>query len=200
GQGRRAVTSSRASGSREPLAPTAATAWGPCSTTRPASPVTTRAAPAGRARQPRTARSWHRSRTIGVLNPPPRPGVVGPAAKNVQIVTPFRNDRDSNPAASIGRMGGFLGGMMRAVFGGSSAKRAVARPEPPKIESDPPARQEADIKKEVDLKKEAVRKEREELAKIHPGLRTARSVVLHRFGTGEEYTAWRQGIVGFPSF
>jgi CxxC motif-containing protein (DUF1111 family) len=37
-----------------------------------------------------------------------------------------------------------------------------------------------------------------ELVKAHPGFRTARSIVLHRFGTDEKYEQWRQGFVGFP--
>lgn len=38
--------------------------------------------------------------------------------------------------------------------------------------------------------------ERERLARIHPGFRTAGSVVLHRFGTEPEYAAWRQTLAG----
>lgn len=36
--------------------------------------------------------------------------------------------------------------------------------------------------------------QREQLARIHPGFRTAGSVVLHRFGTEPEYAAWRQTL------
>jgi CxxC motif-containing protein (DUF1111 family) len=38
--------------------------------------------------------------------------------------------------------------------------------------------------------------QREQLARIHPGFRTAGSVVLHRFGTEPEYAAWRQTLAG----
>ena len=36
-----------------------------------------------------------------------------------------------------------------------------------------------------------------ELVKAHPGFRTARSVVLHRFGTDDKYEQWRQTFIGF---
>ena len=35
------------------------------------------------------------------------------------------------------------------------------------------------------------------LVKTHPGFRTSRSVVLHRFGTEGDYESWRQSILGF---
>ena len=34
------------------------------------------------------------------------------------------------------------------------------------------------------------------LVKTHPGFRTSRSVVLHRFGTEDDYESWRQSIMG----
>ena len=37
-----------------------------------------------------------------------------------------------------------------------------------------------------------------ELVKAHPGFRTARSVVLHRFGTDEKYEQWRSTLLGIP--
>ncbi|HWE36099.1 MAG TPA: di-heme oxidoredictase family protein [Isosphaeraceae bacterium] len=37
---------------------------------------------------------------------------------------------------------------------------------------------------------------RDAMAKLHPGLVSARSVVLHRFGTGPDYDAWRLGLLG----
>jgi CxxC motif-containing protein (DUF1111 family) len=43
------------------------------------------------------------------------------------------------------------------------------------------------------------RQQREQLAEIHPGFRTAGSVVLHRFGTEPEYAAWRQKLAGGQS-
>ena len=36
------------------------------------------------------------------------------------------------------------------------------------------------------------------LVKAHPGFRTARSIVLHQFGTEDKYEQWRQTFVGFP--
>jgi CxxC motif-containing protein (DUF1111 family) len=37
------------------------------------------------------------------------------------------------------------------------------------------------------------------LVKTHPGFRTSRSVVLHRFGTEADYESWRQSLLGFPA-
>ena len=37
------------------------------------------------------------------------------------------------------------------------------------------------------------------LIAAHPGFRTSRSVVLHRFGTEDKYESWRQSILGFNS-
>ena len=37
-----------------------------------------------------------------------------------------------------------------------------------------------------------------ELVKAHPGFRTARSIVLHHFGTDDKYEQWRQTLVGMP--
>ena len=42
--------------------------------------------------------------------------------------------------------------------------------------------------------------EREELAKVHPGFRTASSVVLHRFGTDANYAAWRHELAADSTF
>ena len=36
------------------------------------------------------------------------------------------------------------------------------------------------------------------LVKAHPGFRTARSIVLHQFGTEDKYEQWRQTFVGVP--
>jgi len=37
------------------------------------------------------------------------------------------------------------------------------------------------------------------LVKTHPGFRTSRSVVLHRYGTEGDYESWRQSTLGFHS-
>ena len=50
---------------------------------------------------------------------------------------------------------------------------------------------------------QAIKRESARLAKIHPGFRTARSVVLHRFGLDPRYAAFRTkltGVGGFPGF
>ena len=38
-----------------------------------------------------------------------------------------------------------------------------------------------------------------ELAKVHAGFASARSVVLHRFGTDPSYERWRLGLLGIPA-
>lgn len=52
-------------------------------------------------------------------------------------------------------------------------------------------------KREVDPARKALL---EELKELHPGLAKTRSVVLHRFGTDGEYSAWRQKLLfGSPA-
>ena len=38
------------------------------------------------------------------------------------------------------------------------------------------------------------------MIKKHPGFKTSRSVVLHRFGTGDDYESWRQSLLGLENF
>jgi hypothetical protein len=45
-----------------------------------------------------------------------------------------------------------------------------------------------------------IRKQKAELAKIHPAFASARSVVLHRFSTNDKYEAWRNKLFGLDSF
>ncbi len=95
-------------------------------------------------------------------------GGAGPAAKNAQIVTAFSHvspipQPESTP-------GSLLGATVMMFSGGNRSK-----PPPP-----PTAEDQARIDAQ-----------RDRLFKIHPGFRTARSVVLHRFSTDSEYAAFR---------
>ncbi|HZZ28141.1 MAG TPA: di-heme oxidoredictase family protein [Pirellulales bacterium] len=45
-----------------------------------------------------------------------------------------------------------------------------------------------------------IKRQKAELAKIHPGFLSARSVVLHRFSTDEKYDAWRVQMLGLGQF
>jgi CxxC motif-containing protein (DUF1111 family) len=103
-------------------------------------------------------------------------GGGGPASKNVEIVT----------AVSRG-----LGAT--AVRANRSATEEFVRS---MLGLVPDGRQALDPKVALQMQQ----RQREELAKIHPGFRTAGSVVLHRFGTAPEYAAWRQTLAGGTSF
>ncbi|HZN35331.1 MAG TPA: di-heme oxidoredictase family protein [Pirellulaceae bacterium] len=104
-------------------------------------------------------------------------GGAGPKAKNAQIVTAFSNravNQGFEPASTS------LFGAIITMFGGPR----TASPRPPATED------EAD----------RIAKERDDLAKIHPGFRTARSVVLHRASTESEYAAFRGKLNGMANF
>ena len=95
-------------------------------------------------------------------------GGGGPAAKNVEIVTAFSHvspnpQPESTPTSLVSAL----------VMLFSGANRAKS-PSPPSAEEQ--ARIDA---------------QRDRLFKIHPGFKTARSVVLHRFSTDSEYAAFR---------
>ncbi len=105
-------------------------------------------------------------------------GGAGPAAKNAQIVTAFSNGAASQMAEAASSS---LIGALVTIFGG------------PRNTSAPPS---------VPTKDEATRiaEERDSLAKIHPGFRTARSVVLHRASTESKYAAFRGKLNGMANF
>jgi CxxC motif-containing protein (DUF1111 family) len=115
------------------------------------------------------------------------PGGAGPATKNVDVITVFANPTtpqiDHGPAT-------LPEAMFRAIFG------AVGTPAAP--QSKPSA--DTASTQEKDAKKELVKKQREELAKIHPGFLSARSVVLHKSGTDDKYEAWRAQMRGEGHF
>lgn len=100
------------------------------------------------------------------------PGGGGPASKNVDIVSAFRNDprqvqqQVAQPAVPAVPFASQLLGQLLS----GQAPTVVGRPA---------------------LTPEQRKARQEEMAKIHPGLRTARGVVLHRFGTDAQYDDWK---------
>jgi CxxC motif-containing protein (DUF1111 family) len=106
-------------------------------------------------------------------------GGGGPASKNVDIITASSNNMmqqvaDGSVPAERTFLGRALGSLVGQVDADDSKPNAARRR--------PSARRRPDTR---------------ELVKAHPGFRTARSVVLHRFGTGAEYESWRQSMLGF---
>jgi CxxC motif-containing protein (DUF1111 family) len=99
-------------------------------------------------------------------------GGAGPASKNVDIITAFSNRPPQMIIAE--RRSGFLVKALQALAG-----------------IDPPPAPKPATPRPPDTK---------ELIKTHAGFRTARSVVLHRFGTEPEYEAWRQSLLGMNQF
>jgi CxxC motif-containing protein (DUF1111 family) len=100
------------------------------------------------------------------------PGGGGPKSKNVDIISAFPNRRMAPFSAS--EPAGFFVKALTALTG---------------IESPRPARPGAPTKPDT-----------RELIKAHAGFRTARSVVLHRFGIEPGYQAWRQSMLGLGQF
>jgi CxxC motif-containing protein (DUF1111 family) len=105
-------------------------------------------------------------------------GGGGPSSKNVDVISVF-----ANPQHHIQHGPSTLPeAMFRAMFGGFGSGPQVA---------DVPASKPA-----ANDPKALAKKQREELAKIHPGFTSARSVVLHKSGTDPEYDAWRLSMKG----
>jgi CxxC motif-containing protein (DUF1111 family) len=116
-------------------------------------------------------------------------GGAGPASKNVDIISASPNSQMVQPVDGPQSAGepSFLGKALGSLIGldapdESKTKPAAATtPSVPK----PSARRKLDTGP---------------LVKAHPGFRTSRSVVLHRFGTESGYETWRQSMMGFGNF
>jgi CxxC motif-containing protein (DUF1111 family) len=93
-------------------------------------------------------------------------GGAGPSSKNVDIITATPNQGVTVPAPA----GGFLRMALRGLMGLDDST-----PTPPAKQRKPDTR---------------------ELVKTHAGFRTARSVVLHRFGDDAGYEDWRNALLG----
>jgi CxxC motif-containing protein (DUF1111 family) len=106
-------------------------------------------------------------------------GGGGAASKNVDIVTAFPQPTVLMPAAE--------NTLPQALF--NSLFGALAPPAPTQPRAKPMAHSLT-----VDEKKAAQKREKEQLAKIHPAFASTRSVVLHHFGTDPKYQEWRSQI------
>jgi CxxC motif-containing protein (DUF1111 family) len=109
-------------------------------------------------------------------------GGGGSASKNVDLITASQNNIRQFPEGAESRgEPGFLGKALGSLVGLDTP--ADTRPKPagatPAVKA---ARRKVDTGP---------------LVQTHPGFRTARSVVLHRFGTEAGYEGWRQGMLGF---
>lgn len=107
------------------------------------------------------------------------PGGGGQASKNVNIISATFNKpierfvRPPRPGVALAILGAILG----------AKDRPRNSRELPKIE-----RSEEELKKE---RRDLVH----EVSEIHPGFRTAKSVVVHHFGTEKHYDYWRSRVL-----
>ena len=101
------------------------------------------------------------------------PGGAGPVNKNAEIVSAFAKSELGG-----GEMGAPSGLRQRV---GRQFRRGGSTDDTAKREDKSASPSKPNI---------------EELAKLHPGFRSARSVVLHRFGTDPHYQLWRARLLG----
>jgi len=118
-------------------------------------------------------------------------GGGGAASKNVDIITASPNGgmMVESPAGPSRVEQGFLAKALGSLVGldtpdsSAPARAGTAHPaQRANTPAQPPARPKMDTRP---------------LVKTHPGFRTSRSVVLHRFGTDGDYESWRQSTLGF---
>jgi CxxC motif-containing protein (DUF1111 family) len=113
-------------------------------------------------------------------------GGGGAASKNVDLITASANSlvpqADGQPQRG---KPGFLAKSLASLVGLEATDDSPRKPAQTKSAPRPPVRRKPNTT---------------ELVKVHPGFRTARSVVLHRFGTEPGYEGWRQGMLGFGGF
>ena len=123
-------------------------------------------------------------------------GGGGPASKNVDIITAFSLSMENvqvfvAPQAAPQTM---PQGLFNLAFGAIAppelAPRRAAKGKQPAVPHVPTAEE----------RKLAKQREKEQLMKIHPGFASARSVVLHHFGTDPKYEQWRSGFFGSQNF
>jgi CxxC motif-containing protein (DUF1111 family) len=110
-------------------------------------------------------------------------GGAGSSGKNVDIITASPNVQGAASfTVEAPQNRGFLVTAIRSLIGLDGTKSAPPEAKPGSTSAAKPARPKIDTT---------------ELVKAHPGFRTARSVVLHRFGTDDKYEQWRQTFIGF---
>jgi CxxC motif-containing protein (DUF1111 family) len=124
-------------------------------------------------------------------------GGGGSSSKNVDILTATPNAAMAQGFNQAG-LGGpeaepsFLGKALGSLVG-------LESPQPTRAEEARPAAKSANLKPAA--ANPARRKpDTRELVQAHPGFRTARSIVLHRFGTESDYQSWRMSVAGFGHF
>ncbi len=126
-------------------------------------------------------------------------GGGGPSGKNADIITAFTVPVIRSP----GQRGEIPETLFDSVFGGLAPRPAPAPPTtvgPVKVAA-AASQQASHAKAPAPMKaptaaqlKRTKEREKAALVKVHPGFATARSVVLHRFGTDPKYAAWRAKI------
>ena len=105
-----------------------------------------------------------------------------PAAPAPRARTSRSSPRSKCPTPATARKTSALGGLGFMVGALSGSAVEEAKPEPGKLDGQPPA-----IAKKPDV---------ESLAKSHAGFRSARSVVLHRYSVDPTYQSWRLQLLG----
>ncbi|MFI5458487.1 MAG: di-heme oxidoredictase family protein [Isosphaerales bacterium] len=120
-------------------------------------------------------------------------GGGGAASKNVDIITASPGGgvmfRSPVPPGGLGVEQGFLAKALGSLVGldaPQSSRPAQTGAAQPARQANTPSRVPA--RRKIDTGP---------LVKTHPGFRTSRSVVLHRFGTEGGYESWRQSTLGF---
>jgi CxxC motif-containing protein (DUF1111 family) len=130
-------------------------------------------------------------------------GSGGGGVKNVDIITAFSNpvgQQQLVQQANIQpRQENLPGSILSAMVQSLTQPAAQPQPMPVAVNLQPaqcPAPQAANSAPEGETRQQLAKRQREELAKIHPGFLSARSVVLHRFSTDEKYEPWRLSMLG----
>jgi CxxC motif-containing protein (DUF1111 family) len=122
-------------------------------------------------------------------------GGGGASSKNVDIISASPNGQ-LPPVSSFDSGNGnkptFLGKALGSLIGMSSPSETRPKGTTPAAPL-PTA-------KPASTRSGAAKIDTSPLVKKHPGFKTSRSVVLHRFGTGDEYESWRQSLLGLENF
>jgi len=134
-------------------------------------------------------------------------GSGGGGVKNVDLITAFANPVAQNQqavAASAPAVENLPASLLGAIVDSlSGSAKENSQPAPPAIEINVRPMTNAAQAQQVltpDAKKALAKQQKEELQKIHPGFISARSVVLHRFSTNENYEKWRTQMLGLNAF
>jgi CxxC motif-containing protein (DUF1111 family) len=120
-------------------------------------------------------------------------GGAGSTSKNVQIISatadiPAPNDNATAPNVPV-REQGFLASALASLVGLDVARRATPGQPVQQATTNPPPRSAVRNRAPQHVDTTA-------LVKAHPGFKTARSLVLHHFGTDDQYATWRGKFLG----